>query len=79
MYSKVNELSLSQYNAFGTATLITRTTNDIEQVKNITVFGTRIIIMSPAYIIIALINALNLDDPAPKLTLVLAICLPIII
>ena len=79
MYQKVNELSLSQYNSFGTATLITRTTNDIEQVKNITVFGTRIIIMSPAYIIIALINALALQDPAPKLTIVLAICLPLVI
>lgn len=79
MFSKVNELSLSEYNSFGTATLITRTTNDIEQIKNVTVFGVRIIIMSPAYIIIALIYALRLTDPAPKLTLVLLIILPLII
>ena len=79
MYKKVNELSLSQYNSFGTATLITRTTNDIEQVKNVTVFGTRIIIMSPAYIVIALIKVLVLEDPAPRLTLVLAICLPLVV
>ncbi len=79
MYSKVNELSLKDYNHFGTSTLITRTTNDIEQIKNVTVFGIRIMIMSPAYIIIALIYTLRLEDPAPKLILVLLIIIPLIV
>lgn len=79
MYKKVNELSLSQYNKFGTATLITRTTNDIEQIKNLVIMATRILIMAPTYITIGLIKTLTLDDPGPRLALVLLIIVPLIL
>ena len=79
MYQKVNTLSLSDYNKFGTATLITRTTNDIEQIKNYVVMALRIMVMSPTYMIIAVIKTVTLPDPGPKLSLVLVFAIPLII
>ena len=79
IYAKVNTLSLADYNKFGTATLITRTTNDIEQIKNYVIMFIRMIVMSPTYMIIALIKTLSLQNPGPKLSIVLAITIPIIL
>lgn len=79
MFEKVNSLSLSDYNKFGTSTLITRTTNDIEQLKNYITMFVRIIIMSPTYMIVALAKAVTLPDPGAKLTLVLLVTIPLII
>ena len=76
MFHKVNHISLTQYNKFGTATLITRTTNDIEQVKNYVLMAVRIIVMSPTYMIIGLIKTLTQDA---MLSIVLAICIPLIL
>ena len=70
---------MADYNKFGTATLITRTTNDIEQIKNYVIMFIRMIVMSPTYMIIALIKTLSLQDPGPKLSIVLAITIPIIL
>lgn len=76
MFHKVNHISLTEYNKFGTATLITRTTNDIEQVKNYVLMAVRIIVMSPTYMIIGLIKTLTQDA---ILSIVLAICIPLIL
>lgn len=76
MFHKVNHISLTEYNKFGTATLITRTTNDIEQVKNYVLMAVRIIVMSPTYMIIVLIKTLTQDA---MLSIVLAICIPLIL
>lgn len=76
MFHKVNHISLTKYNKFGTATLITRTTNDIEQVKNYVLMAVRIIVMSPTYMIIGLIKTLTQDA---MLSIVLAICIPLIL
>jgi ATP-binding cassette subfamily B protein len=75
MFKKVNDLSLSGYNKFGTATLITRTTNDIDIVKNFLVMSLRIVIMSPGYIIMAVILTVNID---PKYLLVFCVIIPLI-
>jgi ABC-type multidrug transport system, ATPase and permease components len=76
VFHKVNRLSLTNYNKFGTATLITRTTNDIEQVKNLVFMTIRTLVMSPTYMIIALIKILNSES---RLAIVLAICIPLIL
>lgn len=79
IYNKVNTLSLSQYSHFGTSTLITRTTNDIEQIKNYIVMSLRTLVMSPTYMIIAIIKTLSISYPGPILASVLAICIPLVI
>lgn len=47
LYDKVESFSLEQMNRFSTASLITRSTNDITQVQNIIVFGMMAIIKAP--------------------------------
>ena len=76
MFEKVNSLSLAEYNKFGTSTLITRTTNDIEQIKNYILMFVRIIIMSPTMIIIALFHTISQNA---QLTLVIACAIPLIL
>lgn len=76
VFSKVSEFSLTQYDKFGTSTLITRTTNDIEQVRNFVFFGIKTMILSPSYIVIALIKTIGID---PTLSLIIWIVIPIII
>lgn len=76
MFYKVNTLTLSDYDKFGTATLITRTTNDIEQIKNFLTMGIRIMFMSPAYMIIAVIFTINKDY---RYLLVFLVIIPLII
>lgn len=75
MFMKVNSLSLTNYNKFGTATLITRTTNDIEQVKNLVAMSIRTMIMSPTFMIVALVKIMGVKG---KLAIVLGIAVPII-
>ena len=76
VFKKVNHLDQMQYNKFGTSTLITRTTNDIEQVKNYLLMAIRIVVMSPTYMIIGLIKTLTQDA---MLSIILAICIPLIV
>lgn len=54
LYSKVESFSLEQMNRFSTASLITRSTNDITQVQNIIVFGMLAIIKAPIMSVFAL-------------------------
>lgn len=76
MFHKVNTLSLTDYNNFGTATLITRTTNDIEQIKNFVIMAIRTLFMSPTMMIIAIIKTVEREA---LLASVIAICIPLII
>ncbi len=48
LYDKVESFSLEQMNKFSSASLITRSTNDITQVQNVIVFGMMALIKAPA-------------------------------
>lgn len=76
VFKKVNSLSLAEYNKFGTATLITRTTNDIEQIKSFILMAVRTLIMSPTMMVIALIHTIQTNA---NLTIVIACALPLIL
>ena len=76
LFHKVNTMSINDYNKFGTATLITRTTNDVEQIKSYLVQAIRVVVMSPTYMVIGLIKTLTKDA---TLSIVLAFCIPLII
>ncbi len=47
LYDKVSSFSLEQMNRFSSASLITRSTNDITQVQNVIVFGMMALIKAP--------------------------------
>lgn len=76
VFSKVTNLNLSNYDKFGTSTLITRTTNDIEQVKNFILMSVRILVMSPTMMIIALIKTVTREA---NLAIILAVAIPLIL
>jgi len=76
VFSKVNRFAIGQYDKFGTASLITRTTNDIEQTQQLIQSTLRIIIMSPLSMILAIVLVMKSD---PWIALIIACALPFIV
>lgn len=76
IYDKVSEFSLAEYDNFGTSTLLTRITNDVQTVKDTYTMSLRTMVMSPVTLIVAIIMVLTKDA---SLAIVLAISLPIIV
>src|SRR5260370_12887453 len=76
LFTRVESFSLHEFDKFGTATLITRTTNDVTQVQLVTVLVLGMMVSAPLTGIGGLIMALLLDRP---LTLVLAVAVPILV
>ena len=54
LYNAVNSFSMGEINRFSTASLITRSTNDITQVQNLIVIGLMMIIRAPFMAVIAM-------------------------
>lgn len=75
IFRRVESYSLHEFDKIGTATLITRTTNDINQIQMVTVMIMRMMISAPMMAIGGLILAMREDKP---LTLVLAVALPVL-
>ena len=76
IFTRVERFSLHEFDKFGIATLITRTTNDVTQVQMVTMIILRMMIYAPMIGIGGIIMALSLDKP---LTLVLAVSIPVLI
>ena len=75
VFRRVESYSLHEFDKLGTATLITRTTNDITQVQTVTVMIMRMMISAPIMAIGGVTMALREDKP---LTLVLAVSIPVL-
>ncbi|MDO9592548.1 MAG: ABC transporter ATP-binding protein [Erysipelotrichaceae bacterium] len=75
VFSHVSNFSEREFDRFGTATLITRSTNDITQIQSVTVMMLRMMIGAPIMAVGGIIMALSKDRP---LTLVLLVALPIL-
>lgn len=76
VFSHVESYSLHEFDKLGTASLITRTTNDITQVQNLLVMGLRFMVYSPIMCIGGIIMALNKDK---SLTWILVVVLPLML
>ena len=76
VFEKVESFSLTEINEVGTASLITRTTNDINQVQMVVIMMMRMMLSAPIMIMGALIMALRKDVELSKVILVV---IPIII
>jgi ATP-binding cassette, subfamily B, multidrug efflux pump len=61
VFSHVENFSLQEFDKIGTASLITRTTNDITQVQNVIVMMLRMMIWAPFMAIGGIIMAVNQD------------------
>ena len=75
VFLKVNQLSLTEFEKFGTSSLITRTTNDVQQIQGIFLFGLRIIVTTPVTLITAISLTLGTN---PLLVFVFAVSVPVI-
>jgi ATP-binding cassette subfamily B protein len=75
VFQKVNRLSLTEFEKFGTSSLITRTTNDVQQIQGIFLFGLRIIVTTPVTLVTAITLTLGTN---PLLVFVFAVSVPVI-
>lgn len=75
VFRHVENFSLQEFDQIGTASLITRTTNDITQVQNVLLMMMRMMISAPLMFIGGLVMAISQDT---KLSLVLVVSLPIL-
>lgn len=76
IYKKVLNMSQSEIDQIGTSSLITRTTNDVNQIQNVTMMALRMMIQSPIMLIGASIMAYQKEA---KLTSVFLISIPIML
>lgn len=75
VFAHVEGFSLHEFDKIGTASLITRTTNDINQVQQVLMMMLRMMVMAPMMCIGGIIMALYKDA---QLTLVLVVALPVL-
>lgn len=71
VFSQVTNYSLQEFDSIGTASLITRTTNDINQLQHV-VMMVRMVISAPMMLVGGVIMAVN-KDPSLSVIIVLAI------
>ena len=76
VFEKVEDFSLQEFNEVGTASLITRTTNDITQVQQVLMVMLRMMLYAPMVAIGATIMAVRKDA---KLSLIILVAMPILI
>ena len=74
LYRKIQSFSLAEIDRFSTASLITRTTNDITQIQQALVMIQRMVIRAPVVAIGSIIMAISKDA---KLTMILLVTVPI--
>lgn len=75
VFRRVESFSLNEFDKIGTATLITRTTNDVTQMQMVTMMSMRMMIGAPITAVGGVMMALSEDKP---LTLVLVVALPVL-
>ncbi|HWQ75830.1 MAG TPA: ABC transporter ATP-binding protein [Syntrophomonas sp.] len=75
VFDRVEDFSLQEFNRFGTATLITRTTNDINQIQSVTFMILRMMVSAPTMCIGGIIMALSKDK---SLSMIFLVSMPVI-
>ena len=76
VFTHIQEFSLNEYDKFGAASLITRTTNDIVQIQMVTLMMLRIMFTAPLMMIGGIIMAVSRD---PQLSLVIFFVMPVLV
>ncbi|MGH2474583.1 MAG: ABC transporter permease, partial [Candidatus Limnocylindrales bacterium] len=79
IFGKVETFSQVEVNQFGPASLITRNTNDVQQVQTVLFFGLTIMVSAPILIVGGIIMALRTDVPLSGLLVVVLPLMAIVI
>jgi ATP-binding cassette subfamily B protein len=69
-FAKVESFSQTEINKFSTASLITRSTNDVQQLQTVSIMIMRMVLQAPIMAVGAIINAMN---TAPNMTWVMVV------
>ena len=72
VFTKVENLSVSEFNDLGTSSLITRTTNDITQLQQLVLMGQRMMLVAPMMFLGSIIMAVS-QDAVLSLVIVFAV------
>lgn len=76
IFTKIESFSLAEFNSFSTASLITRSTNDIQQIQMVTVMILRLALMAPITGIWAIYKAYQV---APSMTWIMALSVGVLL
>ncbi|MBN2404518.1 MAG: ABC transporter ATP-binding protein [Coriobacteriia bacterium] len=79
VFRRVQRFSLAELNIFGAPSLITRNTNDVQQVQQVTVLALNVMITAPFMAIGGIIMALRQDVPLSALIVVVIPLMAVII
>jgi ATP-binding cassette subfamily B protein len=79
IFRAVESFSQVEVNRFGTASLITRNTNDVQQVQTVVLMGLTVMVSAPIMIVGGLIMALRQDVPLTGILLVIVPIMTVII
>jgi len=71
VFSHIQDFSLREFNQFGAATLITRTTNDVTQVQMVVMMSLRMAVTAPLLMFGSIVMAVSRDSQLSKLILYL--------
>ena len=76
LFQHISKYSLSEFNQFGTASLITRTTNDVQQIQFTIFMALRVMMRSIVMFAGAIVMAVHTDK---RLSLILLAILPVVV
>ena len=76
LFQHISKYSLTEFDRFGTASLITRTTNDVQQIQFTVFMALRVMMRSPVMFAGAIVMAVHTDK---RLSLILLAILPVVV
>jgi ATP-binding cassette subfamily B protein len=79
IFDRVHDFSAREVGRFGTPSLITRTTNDVQQVQMLALLSFTLMVMAPIMCVGGVVLALNQDVPLSSLLLVIVPVLAVIV
>jgi ATP-binding cassette subfamily B protein len=79
IFERVQDFSTREVGHFGTPSLITRTTNDVQQVQMLALLSFTLMVMAPIMCVGGIVLALNQDVPLSSLLLVIVPVLAVIV
>lgn len=75
VFAKVQKFSFENIDSFSTGSLVTRLTNDIQQIQNVVMMGLRMALRAPGMFVGALIMAFSINK---KLALIILFVIPVL-
>ncbi|WP_419393048.1 ABC transporter ATP-binding protein [Cytobacillus praedii] len=76
VFNHVEKFSLQEFDEIGTASLITRTTNDITQIQQVVIMMLRMVVSAPIMLVGGIIMAVSKDA---ELSLIMVVTMPVLI